>query len=66
MYKTNQTKIASLDFNADEIEIDRPFEDYLISTEPQVFLVRYKGKPAMALYDDINQVIYVFDVVPKE
>jgi len=66
MYKTNQTKIASLDFNPDVIEIDQPFEDYLKSTEPQVFLVRYKGQPAMALYDDLNRVIYVFDEEPKE
>jgi len=66
MYKTDQTKIASLDFNSDVIEIEQPFEEYLKYTEPQVFLVQYKGQPAMALYDDLKKVIYVFDEVPKE
>ena len=46
----------------DEIEIAENYEKLLESTEPKVMKVIYHNTVYTALYDELKQKIYVFDI----
>ena len=60
MKKTRNTLIISTK-GSDEIELPVDYEDLIKLDEPLVLPVKYKDNKVLALYDDINKKIIVFD-----